>query len=124
MIDSLLRKKLNADAGKGRGLAEFLLSLHTQAPTSDSLIENCASGKRRISMKMYEEALALSRQNKDRTATIILLDNLATRYAATGDTESGLRLEREAISLMKPSDHAAMSNSYNNLAEMETSSRN
>jgi CHAT domain-containing protein len=82
------------------------------------------TGKRRISMKMYEEALVLSRQNKDRTATIILLDNLATRYAATGDTESGLRLEREAISLMKPSDYAAMSNSYNNLAEMETSSRN
>ena len=45
------------------------------------------TGKRRISMKIYEEALALSRQNKDRTATIILLDNLATRYAATGDTE-------------------------------------
>ncbi len=77
------------------------------------------TGKRRVAMQMFQQALDTSRKNKDREATIILLDNLAVRYAQTGDLDSGVRLEKEAIALGKPDDPATARSGYVNLGEMQ-----
>ncbi len=63
-----------------------------------------AEGKARLSLQLYEQALAIARAAKDSNGISILLDNLASRYAGMGDPDYGIQLEREAIAVGDPNN--------------------
>jgi len=93
---SWLEQALEDGQGQGENLEAHILPLIAQVYKE--------KGEPQRASKLYEQALAMSRQQGDKASEATALHGLATTYFATGEYEKSFILLQQALSIIRQTD--------------------